>query len=107
MQVCARTVSPLSIFWIWLLVSYTLLRTTPEHGETRCATHAVRNDPTEERRNSRKILVCQKLIASHETEKLSRHNALLSIFFEDNEAVIKMISKGTSATMRHIVALGW
>ena len=42
--------------------------------------------------------------------KLSRHNALLYIF-EDNEAVIQMIIKGRSPTMRHVsrihrVALG-
>ena len=41
----------------------------------------------------------------------SRHEALLYIF-EDNEAVIKMIIKGRSTTMRHVsrthrVALDW
>ena len=43
--------------------------------------------------------------------KLSRHNALLYIF-ENNEVVIKMIIKGRSPTMRHVsrthrVALDW
>ena len=41
----------------------------------------------------------------------SRHEALLYVF-EDNEAVIKMIIKGRSPTIRHVsrthrVALGW
>ena len=41
----------------------------------------------------------------------SRHEALLYVF-EDNEAVIKMIIKGRSPTMRHVsrthrVALDW
>ena len=44
-------------------------------------------------------------------EKLSHSGALLCIF-EDNEAVIKMIMKGRSPTMRHVsrthrVALDW
>ena len=48
-------------------------------------------------------------ISSHVT--LSRHEALLYVF-EDNEAVIKMIIKGRSPTMRHVsrthrVALDW
>ena len=43
--------------------------------------------------------------------KLSRFGALLLYFFEDNEAVIKMIINGRSPTMRHVtrnhrVALG-
>ena len=45
------------------------------------------------------------------TAKLSRHNAL-PFFFEDNEALIKMIIKCRSRTMRHVsrnhrVALDW
>ena len=42
----------------------------------------------------------------------SSHQEALLYVFEDNEAVIKMITKGTSPTMRHVsrthrVALGW
>ena len=42
----------------------------------------------------------------------SSHQEALLYVFEDNEAVIKMIIKGRSPTMRHVsrthrVALGW
>ena len=59
----------------------------------------------------RKISVREKLITLLETQNFFRHSALLYIF-EDGEAVIKMIVKGRSPTMRHVsrthkVALDW
>ena len=51
------------------------------------------------------------LILFPQTSNLSHQEALLYVF-EDNEAVIKMIIKGRSPTMRHVsrthrVALDW
>ena len=107
MQAYAWTVFPLLISGIWLMKCYIHLRINPKHGATCCVIKIVKHIPTKEQRNSqirRKIWAGQMLITSHQTAKHSRFDALLSFFFEDNEAVIKMIIiKGRSPTMRHDV----
>ena len=56
---------------------------------------------TERRQKSRgKINVLKNIDYVHSNVKSSRQEALLCVF-EDNEAVIKMIMKGRSPTMRH------
>ena len=59
----------------------------------------------------KKIDVMKDIDAVPSNVQSARQEALLHVF-EDNEAVIKMIIKGRSLTMRHVsrthrVALGW
>ena len=61
--------------------------------------------------SQRRINVLENIDFVHSNVQSSRQEALLYVF-EDNEAVIKMIKKGRSPTMRHVsrthrVALDW
>ena len=64
-----------------------------------------------ERKFMERLMIYTMLILFSQTVNSSRREALLDIF-EDNEALIKMIIKGRSPTMRHVsrthrVALDW
>ena len=79
---------------------------------TQTAERTVR--PVDVKRNQKsqgKINVMENIESVHSNVQSSRQEALLYVF-EDNEAVIKMIFKGWSPTMRHVsrthrVALDW
>ena len=69
------------------------------------------NDVHERHKSQRKIDVMKDIDSVPSNVQSARQEALLHVF-EDNEAVIKMIIKGRSPTMRHVsrthrVALDW
>ena len=69
------------------------------------------NDVKKHHKSQRKIDVMENIDSVPSNVQISRQEALLNVF-EDNEAVIKMIIKGRSLTMRHVsrthrVALDW
>ena len=69
------------------------------------------NDVHERHKSQRKIDVMKDIDSAPSNVQSARQEALLYVF-EDNEAVIKMIIKGRSPTMRHVsrthrVALDW
>ena len=69
------------------------------------------SDVKKNRKSQRKINVMENIDSVPSNVQSSRQEALLYVF-EDNEAVIKMIIKGRSPTMRHVsrthrVALDW
>ena len=69
------------------------------------------NDVHKHHKSQKKINVMENIGSVHSNVQSSRQEALLYVF-EDNEAVIKMIIKGRSPTMRHVsrthrVALDW
>ena len=64
------------------------------------------------RHKSRKVIDVMEDIDSVPSNVQSSHQEALLYVFEDNEAVVKMIIKGRSPTMRHVsrthrVALDW
>ena len=98
------TVFPHLMYRIWLSQFFTETRIrVMKHGETR--TNCQR-----ERKFMDRLMICTMLIVSSNVNS-SRQEAFMYVF-EDNEAVIKMIIKGRSPTMRHVsrthrVALDW
>ena len=69
------------------------------------------NDVKKKNKSQRRINVMEDIDSVPSNVQSSRQEALLYVF-EDNEAVIKMIIKGRSPTMRHVsrihrVALDW
>ena len=69
------------------------------------------NDVKKHHKSQRRIDVMENIDSVPSNVQSSRQEALLYVF-EDNEAVIKMIVKGRSPTMRHVsrthrVALDW
>ena len=69
------------------------------------------NDVHKHHKSQKKINVMENIDSVPSNVQSSRQEALLYVF-EDNEAVIKMIIKGRSPTMRHVsrthrVALDW
>ena len=69
------------------------------------------NDVKKHHKSQRRIDVMEDIDSVPSNVQSSRQEALLYVF-EDNEAVIKMIIKGRSPTMRHVsgthrVALDW
>ena len=69
------------------------------------------NDVHKHHKSQKKIDVMKEIDSVHSNVQSSRQEAFLYVF-EDNEAVIKMIIKGRSPTMRHVsrthrVALDW
>ena len=69
------------------------------------------NDVHKRHKSHKKIDVMKDIVSVPSNVQFSRQEALLYVF-EDNEAVIKMIIKGRSPTMRHVsrthrVALDW
>ena len=78
---------------------------TFRHGETRCETKSKANTPTPtpRRRNTVTEIMLSYSNVDHviTNATLSRFEAMPYIF-EDNEAVIKMIIRGRSPTMRHV-----
>ena len=69
------------------------------------------NDVNQHHKSQRRINVMENIASVLSNVQSSRQEALLYVF-EDNEAVIKMIIKGRSPTMRHVsrthrVALDW
>ena len=71
-----------------------------------------RGNPLTEKTNLiKKSMLCVTLILFSQNVQSASREALLYVF-EDNDAVIKMIMKGRSPTMRHVsrthrVALDW
>ena len=59
------------------------------------------NDVHKHHKSQRKIDVMENIDAVPSNVQSARQEALLYVF-EDNEAVIKMIIKGRSPTMRHV-----
>ena len=103
MKIYAWKVFPLLISGIWLMNSYILLQFNPQHGATCCVINCVRNIPKKERRNSltrSEDVGWTSVDYVTSNAKPSRFDALLYLF-DDKEAVIKMIIKGRSPTMRH------
>ena len=69
------------------------------------------NDVHKHHKSQKRINVMENIDSVHSNVQSSRQEALLYVF-EDNEAVIKMIIKGRSPTMRHVsrthrVAFDW
>ena len=69
------------------------------------------NDVNKHHKSQKRIIVMENIDSVPSNVQSSRQEALLYVF-EDNEAVIKMIIKGRSPTMRHVsrthrVALDW
>ena len=69
------------------------------------------NDVKKHHKSQKKINVTENIDSVPSNVQSSRQEALLCVF-EDNEAVIKMIIKGRSPTMRHVsrtdrVTLDW
>ena len=69
------------------------------------------NDVHKHHKSQKKINVMENIDSVPSNVQSSRQEALMHVF-EDNEAVIKMIIKGRSPTMRHVsrthrVALDW
>ena len=95
---------------LWDLIVLVLGNTTQNHDRTERP--VVCRDKNHERQQSRgmcNVLNNVDLVPSN--VQFSHQEALLYVF-EDNEAVIKMIIKGRSPTMRHVsrthrVALDW
>ena len=108
MRVHAWMGFPLLICGIWFLKCSILLPTKLRNPkmmcrETCCRTHHQENTPRTKLRLqfSTTILNCARSIVFPET--LSLLNLVrCSTFFEDNEAMIKMIIKSRSPTMRHV-----
>ena len=108
------SVSLLVIFVIWLLKFYTPVNQTqntwkPVAEQTQCAIRA--DGRTKKQCNKSEDFGMTEVDYVTPNAKLFLHSALLYIF-EDNEAVIDMIIKGRSPTMRHAsrthsVALDW
>ena len=110
MQVCVWMVFPLMIFGIWLLKCNQ--RSPKRMCKDICRmTHHQENQPkTKIRLQHNDLELCNVDYVSSNA-KSSQSGAMLHIF-EDNEAVIKMIIKRRSPTMRHVsrtrrVALDW
>ena len=115
MQVCAWMGSPLSMFGIWLLKCH--IQNPIRHtnfnrcGETRCVTNHQANIPTPKSRPKFRmnILSYPVSIGLLKREIFSSRCHTLHFY---NEAVVKMIIKSRSPTMRHVprthrVALDW
>ena len=114
MQVYAWTVFPFSLSGIWWLKHFIPHRTKQmdpreSHRETRRQLFKPNKDDSIPIKNTNVIPTNIDHIPSN--TKKSDSGAMLCVF-EDNEAVIKLIIKGRSPTMRHVsrshrVALDW
>ena len=100
---------PLSVYGIWLF--FVLGNTTQNHERTEqpAVGSNTSHAPSQQSRGILNVLTNVDRVPSN--DQLSHQEALLHVF-EDNEAVIKMIIKGRSPTMRHVsrthrVALDW
>ena len=116
MHVCAWMGFPLSIFGTWCLKYFTLHQT--KTNKTKDVREPQRNLSANIQPNMRKQIPTKHTnldmanidhVPSNGIQ--SGSNAMLCVF-EDNKAVIKMIIKGRSPTMRHVsrthrVALDW
>ena len=95
---------------LWDLIVLLLGNTTHNHGRTvRPVVCREKNHVRQQSQGMINVLNDVDLVPSN--VRLSHQEALLYVF-EDNEAVIKMIIKGRSPTMRHVsrthrVALNW
>ena len=95
----------------WDLIVFVLGNTTQNHDRTE-QTVVGRDTSHEPSQQSRGIFnVLNNVDRVHSNVQFSHQEALLYVF-EDKEAVIKMILKGRSPTMRHVyrthrVALDW
>ena len=111
-----RMVYPLSISGIWLL-TYCILSPT-KHRDTKSGRNMQRNKPSSKHTNTQiKTQVQHNGVEFSNVDSVSSNVKSLVLapcftFFEDNEAVIKMIIKSKSPTMRHVsrthrIALDW
>ena len=83
-----------------------------EHGDLLMNKREVRPHTIHKRKQSQRVINDLDNIDSVPSNVKSSHQEALLYVFEDNEAVIKMIIKGRSPTMRHVsrthrVALDW
>ena len=116
MQAYAWTEFPLLIFGIWSLKCYILLSTTIRNPkrmlrETCCMTHHQENTQTTKLRLQSSTTILNYATSIMFPQTWSRLNFVRCCTL-DSEAVIKMIIKGGSPTMRHAsrnhrVALDW
>ena len=95
---------------LWDLIVAVLGNTTQNHDRT--WRPIVRNHTTHRRKQSRRVIINLDSVDFIPSYVQSSHQEALLYVFEDNEAVIKMITKGRSPTMRHVsrahrVALDW
>ena len=118
MQICAWTIFPLLIFGIWLLKCCILLPTNQINPKENVQGNLLHDTPSREQTKSQvktpiqynDLELCNVDYVSSNV-KSCQSGAMLYIF-EDHEAVIKMIIKDKSSTMRHVsrthrVALDW
>ena len=95
----------------WDLIVLVLGNTIQTHYRTGQPVVNCDKDHGPNKRSQGMINVLNSIASVHSNVQSSRQEALLYVF-EDNEAVIKMIIKGRSPTMRHVsrnhrVALDW
>ena len=107
-QVCAWMEFQLLNFGI-LLLKYFILLVTRCRGESCCITNRQAKRPTHELQDKNLELSKVDYVSANVT---SSQQAAMLYIFEDNEAVIRLIIKGRSPTMRHVsrthrVALDW
>ena len=96
---------------LWGLIVVVFGNTTQNHDRTGQPVVNCDKDPGPNKRSQGKINVLNNIDCVPSNVQSSRQEALLYVL-EDNEAVIKMIIKGRSPTMRHVsrthrVALDW
>ena len=92
-----------------LLLKYFILLLTRCRGESCCITNRPAKRPTHELQDKNLELSNVDYVSANVT---SSQQAVMLYIFEDNEAVIRLIIKGRSPTMRHVsrthrVALDW
>ena len=95
----------------WDLIVLVLGNTIQTHDRTGKPVVNRDKDHVPNKRSQGMINVLNNIVCVHSNVQFSHQEALLYVF-EDNEAVIKMIIKGRSSTMRHVssthrVALDW
>ena len=102
---CSSTESEVISFTDLVIEVWHFFLITFWHGETRCETKSKATTPTStpKRRNTATeiLLIYLMWITLSQTQNLPHIEAMLHIF-EDNEAVIRMIIKSRSPTMRHV-----
>ena len=92
---------------LWDLIVAVFRNTNQNHtekGDLLVNTHEVRSPPRtiQKRQQSQRVINDVDNVDFSPSNVQSSHQEALLYVFEDNEAVIKMIIKGRSPTMRHV-----
>ena len=98
-------VFPLLIYAIWFFQFLETRLRTGQNGETRCLNKREACSPShtiQKRTQSQRVINDLDNVDFIPSNVQSSHQEALFYVFEDNEAVIKMIIKGRSPTMRHV-----